>query len=84
MFLGQMKGAVMSAAMISIVACCLMLAIATILVIKKKRLHIWLWAYIAQQLKQVFSPLSPQGTVHILFCLVDHFEPISKASSTAE
>ena len=74
----------MSAVMVSVVACCITLAIATILIIRKKQLHIWLWTYIGQQLKRLISPLSPQGTVHILFCVVDHFEPISQGSSAEE
>ncbi|RLI54351.1 MAG: hypothetical protein DRP09_13355 [Candidatus Thorarchaeota archaeon] len=39
-----------------------------------RNVHIWLPSYIARAIKGLFR-LSPHGPIHIIFCLVDHFEP---------
>jgi len=74
----------MSAVMVSAVASCATIALVTVLTIKKKQLHIWLWTYIGQRITRLIRPLSSQGKVHVLFCVVDHFEPISEGSSAEE
>jgi hypothetical protein len=51
----------------------------------QKHVGIWLGAYLVQQWRRSwpFNPSTLKGPTHILFCLVDHFEPIS-AGSTKE
>jgi len=39
-----------------------------------KNTHLWLGSYIAQSIRKVFIPRQKK-TIHIMFCLVDHFEP---------
>src|SRR5438552_12267012 len=50
---------------------------------RRKYLGIWLGAYFAQRWSRAFafSDSKQEGHIHILFCMVDHFEPISAGSS---
>src|SRR6266508_5274283 len=52
---------------------------------KQKHIGIWLGAYLKQRWRRgrPFNPSTLEGPTHILFCMVDHFEPIS-AGSTKE
>ena len=42
--------------------------------VRKKYVTVWLGSYWRQQLRPRYAPLPGEHT-HILFCLVDHFEP---------
>lgn len=44
-----------------------------ILVIRKKHMHLWLGHYLKRKLK---SKPSVKGPKHIMFCFVDHYEPM--------
>src|SRR5207253_6688884 len=50
-----------------------------------KHVGIWLGAYLKQRRRRAgkMRSAAQKGTIHILFCMVDHFEPIS-AGSTKE
>ena len=50
-----------------------------------KHMRIWLGAYLKQRRRRAgkMRSAAQKGTIHILFCMVDHFEPIS-AGSTKE
>jgi hypothetical protein len=50
--------------------------------IRTKYLHVWLGTYLAQYFTRISSTEYPkEGNVHILFCTVDHFEPIAATST---
>lgn len=50
---------------------------------RKKNIWIWIGSYIRQRIKG--SPWLKDGDpVHIIFCMVDHFEPIQKDSTKKE
>lgn len=50
---------------------------------RRKNLHLWLGPFVARRLRERHRP--PAGrTTHVLFCLVDHFEPLSGPSEEAE
>jgi hypothetical protein len=52
----------------------LLLPIAAILVfIRKRQVHIWLRAYLRQNWK---APVAEGTTRHLMFCFVDHYEPM--------
>lgn len=44
------------------------------LIIRKKQIHIWLGSYVIQNIF-LRNKLDKSKPVHIMFCLVDHFEP---------
>src|SRR6266581_1489891 len=52
---------------------------------KQKHIGIWLAAYLGWRRHRAvaFNQARREGPIHILFCMVDHFEPIS-AGSTKE
>ncbi len=45
-------------------------AVAVTLAIRARNMQYWLWGYLTRR-----RPPRPEGTVHVLFCFVDHFEP---------
>ena len=47
---------------------------AACLLVRSKNIHYWLLGYIQHQLKLILGK-KKQGLVHVIFCLVDHFEP---------
>jgi hypothetical protein len=49
-----------------------------------RSLDIWLGSYIRQRLARMISRASKRAPRHLLFCMVDHFEPIACGSSTVE
>src|SRR5207249_4135744 len=51
--------------------------------VRKKHLSVWIWDYWRQQLRPKHVPTAGQRT-HILFCFVDHFEPLAGPSKAAE
>jgi hypothetical protein len=51
---------------------------------RRKHLGIWLGAYYARRRKLAALKPHPGRPVHVLFCLVDHFEPLSGPSREAE
>lgn len=53
--------------------------------VRRKHLGIWLGTYLAQRWSpaDAVNKSTQEGPIHILFCMVDHFEPIS-AGSTRE
>lgn len=46
------------------------LALALVVELRRKQMHLWLGAYLQRR-----RPKPPEGPVHVLFCFVDHFEP---------
>jgi len=42
--------------------------------LKRKNIHIWIFSYLKEYFKRKLKPNSRNCT-HIMFCLVDHFEP---------
>ena len=52
---------------------------------RRKHLHLWLGSYLSQRSigRQARRDALPRAPIHVLFCMVDHFEPIS-AGSTPE
>jgi hypothetical protein len=59
------------------VAMCLLIAFA-----RQKYLHIWIVQFIKQLLCRIMiRSRMPKGTIHVIFCLVDHFEPVSSGST---
>ena len=56
-----------------VLALCATFALAAFLVVlRKKHMHIWLPAYIKRRMK---GKPKVNGTQHIMFCFVDHYEP---------
>jgi hypothetical protein len=51
--------------------------------IRNKHLSVWIGSYWRQQFRPKYVP-RPGETTHILFCLVDHFEPLAGPSKAAE
>ena len=51
--------------------------------VRKKHVSVWLGSYLGQQLRQRYVALPGERT-HILFCMVDHFEPISAGSTRTQ
>jgi hypothetical protein len=53
--------------------------------LRQKHLHLWLGSYFAQRARarQARREALARAPIHVLFCMVDHFEPIS-AGSTSE
>ncbi len=49
-----------------------------------RSLEIWLGQYLRQRLARRFSARRGCGPQHLLFCVVDHFEPVAYGSSTVE
>ena len=54
--------------------------------IRRKHVMIWLVPYLVRRWRLSFgTKSSPEnGPIHILFCIVDHFEPISAGSTREE
>lgn len=54
--------------------------------LRARHLDIWLGAYLAQRVRRlpVKKAAERRGSIHILFCFVDHFEPITAGSTHAE
>ena len=50
---------------------------------REKNLSLWVWEYIAQQRRPQYRP-QPGEDVHVLFCHVDHFEPLAGPTKTVE
>lgn len=46
----------------------------TVLIVKKKQLHWWLFSYLQQHMYSLKEP-KPDNPIHIIFCFIDHFEP---------
>lgn len=58
---------------ISLLACTLLAAVALWLLLRARNMHIWIASYIGRRIPRV------QGRpVHVMFCFVDHFEPMWK------
>ena len=51
--------------------------------IRKKNASEWLWEYYKQRSNRRYSA-KPGETTHILFCLVDHFEPLAGPTKEVE
>jgi len=51
--------------------------------VRKKYVTIWLGSYLRQQLRPRYVALPGERT-HILFCLVDHFEPLAGPTKAVE
>lgn len=49
--------------------------IAVFLIIKKKQMHLWLPHYLKRKLR-LRNQIKPKGPKHIMFCFVDHYEPM--------
>src|SRR2546430_16118295 len=51
--------------------------------VKQKHVGIWLGAYLGRRRNRAgaFNQARSEGPIHILFCMVDHFEPISSGST---
>ena len=67
----------------------LALATATFVVVRdtyQKHLYIWVWEFFRRRwhLRKTMNSTFPHLGTHILFCLVDHFEPISAGSTREE
>lgn len=54
--------------------------------VRSKHLMIWLGSYIRKRAVRSDSRKSPrrEAPVHVLFCMVDHFEPISAGSTKSQ
>ena len=48
----------------------LLAAVGIAVAIRARNMQYWLWGYLTRR-----RPPRPEGTVHVLFCFVDHFEP---------
>lgn len=46
-------------------------------------IHIWFFSHLAHERKVARQP-RPNGTVHIMFCFVDHFEPLAANADDAQ
>lgn len=56
-----------------------------LLTYRRKHLGIWLWAYYgAEQRRRRRLRPAPETRTHLLFCFVDHFEPLSGPTQEAE
>ncbi len=51
--------------------------------VRRKQMSEWLWSFCKQQMKRSYRPLSGEVT-HVLFCFVDHFEPLAGPTKEAE
>ncbi|GLX78199.1 hypothetical protein tinsulaeT_15390 [Thalassotalea insulae] len=49
------------------------ISLALVLIIRKKHMHLWLGHYLKRKL---FLSSNTDGTKHIMFCFVDHYEPM--------
>ncbi len=47
-------------------------ALAIAYILHRKNMHVWLWSYLW---RIITGKPSVDGTVHVMFCFVDHFEP---------
>src|SRR5206468_8492534 len=53
--------------------------------VRRKHIGIWLGGYLVQQKRKGFLTRAVgQGKMHVLFCMVDHFEPIRTGSTREE
>jgi hypothetical protein len=54
--------------------------------VRAKHLNIWMGTYLRARLRKVCGlEASPSGSpVHVLFCVVDHFEPVSEGSTVEQ
>lgn len=46
-------------------------------------IHIWFFSHLAHERKVARQP-RPAGTVHVMFCFVDHFEPLAAKADDAQ
>jgi hypothetical protein len=46
-------------------------------------MHLWFFSYLAHEIRLRTNPL-PGGLKHVLFCFVDHFEPLAAKASDAQ
>src|SRR2546423_10767374 len=69
-----------------LVMVCLMLMLGAMREIRRKHMMIWLVPYLVRRLRLSFGakPSLENGPIHVLFCIVDHFEPISAGSTREE
>lgn len=51
------------------------LAVFAVWQIYRRKMHIWLPGYCRRSITRMTTSSSLEGPIHILFCLVDHFEP---------
>ena len=51
--------------------------------LRRKHVSGWLWTYCRQQMEHGYRPPTGQVT-HVLFCFVDHFEPLAGPTKEAE
>lgn len=58
-----------------------LLSVAFIAIVKKKKMQSWLWNYTKSQFTQ--KP-TVNGTQHVMFCFVDHYEPQWKNKDNIE
>lgn len=47
-----------------------------------REIHIWFWSYLAHQRRLTRLP-NVSGTTHLMFCFVDHFEPLAAGADDA-
>ena len=43
---------------------------------RRKNLHLWLGSYLRQTTRRIRPRTNGRDPIHVLFCLVDHFEPV--------
>jgi len=56
------------------------------LIAVKKNLHLWIGPYLSRRIRRAWtqSKAGDHKTIHILFCIVDHFEPITDGSTVEQ
>src|SRR6266511_582951 len=66
-----------------IVSALLVVSLIVVREARQRHIGIWLGAYLEQRWRRVraFDQSTQEGPTHILFCMVDHFEPISAGST---
>ncbi len=54
-----------------------------VLELRRKHVHLWLGSYLSQRarVRHVRREALARAPIHVLFCVVDHFEPISSGST---
>ena len=76
----------MAAAILALSALVFVGAFIVLLEIKRKNLGIWIGSYCVQSLQDFFRKRQPgrDSVTHVLFCMVDHFEPIHDSTREME